>query len=559
MTIVSEPTTAQPVLLDAYAAKRCVRRVHNEADPALEQVPWEPPPDLQAIFDAANAYEDDIVAELEAALPATSWIDLRDGGGRTEAIAATVRAMADRVDLVIGGWLPDDPAGGRKGRPDLLLHVGDGRYVPGDVKAHKMIGTSVKGTLTCSVPSAPGDVLTVAGLAAEKSKRRDDYLQLAHYWRMLEAIDRAAAGGACGFVIGTDVRTELSGSGHVLTWLDLDAPLFETYSRSEGRKKRSALERYDHELGFRLKVAAAARAGEEALVEPIFTDECRTCPWYDRCLDIADPDDASAAITAGRLSVREWRALGGLGIHTVHQLAALDPAEPAFWESYSAEVTHVAAPDKRLATAVRRARMVRDGLVLEREADGPVDMPRADVEIDFDIEWDPDTRVYLWGALVTRAGGAPAYESFVSWAPALDDGAERALADSFAVWLRGEIASADAAGKSLRVYHYADVEPKHLERVLGKDAVADLTDRFVDLLPIMRAHFFAVAGHSIKKIAPAFGFAWRDDDPGGLQSQAWLVEARSAASDDDRASARRRILEYNEDDVRATAAIRNGL
>ena len=59
-------------------------------------------------------------------------------------------------------------------------------------------------------------------------------------------------------------------------------------------------------------------------------------------------------------------------------------------------------------------------------------------------------------------------------------------------------------------------------------------------------------------MAPAFGFNWRDEDPGGLQSQLWLIEARGAEDEMTRSAARRRILAYNEDDVRATHAIRNG-
>ena len=60
-------------------------------------------------------------------------------------------------------------------------------------------------------------------------------------------------------------------------------------------------------------------------------------------------------------------------------------------------------------------------------------------------------------------------------------------------------------------------------------------------------------------MAPAFGFDWRDEDPGGLQSQLWLIEARQTSVDETRDAGRARILTYNEDDVRATAAIRNGL
>ena len=50
------------------------------------------------------------------------------------------------------------------------------------------------------------------------------------------------------------------------------------------------------------------------------------------------------------------------------------------------------------------------------------------------------------------------------------------------------------------------------------------------------------------------GFAWRDEDPGGLQSQLWFEQAVAG----DRA-AEERLLAYNEDDVRATKAIRSWL
>ena len=47
----------------------------------------------------------------------------------------------------------------------------------------------------------------------------------------------------------------------------------------------------------------------------------------------------------------------------------------------------------------------------------------------------------------------------------------------------------------------------------------------------------------------------QDDDAGGLQSIEWLDEARGGGPD--AAAALQRILIYNEDDVRATAWIRD--
>jgi predicted RecB family nuclease len=84
---------------------------------------------------------------------------------------------------------------------------------------------------------------------------------------------------------------------------------------------------------------------------------------------------------------------------------------------------------------------------------------------------------------------------------------------------------------------------------------------FVDLFGIVRKHFFGTSGLGLKVVATrGAGFAWRDADPGGLNSLQWFADAISpTAGEPDRASARRRILEYNEDDVRATAAVRTWL
>lgn len=546
------------VLLTGYDAKRCARRIHNEWDPSVEQVAWEVPPEVQMRFDTGNQFEEAIFAGLRAELGPSRCLDLSAVRGKAQAIGATMKAMEDGVVVILGGWLPDDAPGRRSGKPDVLLRVAPGRYVPGDVKAHKVIGRRAKGVLTYSTFAEPADRLHADGLAAVTTARFDDYLQLAHYWRMLQAIDRAPVGGSVGVIIGRDEVPDLVPSGRVLTWLDLDAPLFETYSRTHGKAKRSALERYDHEQGFRVKVATAASQGAPALVEPVFTDECDSCPWYDHCRALVGDDLASANITAGRLSVREWTALASVGVVGIEELAKLDISAADFQATYLPEVTHLKDPLGRLTDAVRRARMIRDGHVIERTTSGAITVPRADVEVDFDIEWDPNDRVYLWGALIHRAGSDPTYHAIVSW-DELDDAGCVELAQSFAAWLRAQIAAADAAGESLLVYHYSHPEPTHLKRLLGEPAVADLLTRFVDLLAIVREHYFGVRGLGIKQVAPAFGFAWRDDDPGGLQSQLWLMDGRASQDEAVRAVARERILAYNEDDVRATAALRAGL
>ena len=50
---------------------------------------------------------------------------------------------------------------------------------------------------------------------------------------------------------------------------------------------------------------------------------------------------------------------------------------------------------------------------------------------------------------------------------------------------------------------------------------------FVDLLEIIKTHYFGVSGLGLKSIAQYAGFRWRDADPGGLNSQT-LVRRRRA-------------------------------
>lgn len=549
-------------LLTGYDARTCQRRVHNDHDATLEKAPWEPPADLQKRFDEGRAFEERALAAFIAALPADQWRDLRTMRGKAEIVAATMAAMDDGIQVILGGWLPDDTVGGRTGRPDVLLRLDGSGYVPGDVKGHKTTQPAAKKMLEFSDLARPDVVRECPGRVAVTTARPEDYLQLAHYWRMLEACGRVADVTPRGFIIGTDNLVELDPSGFCLTWFDLATPYFMTYSRTQQKAKRTALERYDFEHGIRLEIARVAeqRCGgpgdPEPLVKPIFSEECTACPWHDYCLGIAG-DAASAHIMSGRLDIREWRALDRLGVSTIDQLAALDIDGAGFLEAYLPEVTHRSDATKRLATAVRRARMVRDGVRLVRETDGPILVPRADVEIDFDLE-DAEGRVYLWGALVTDQAGRESFEPTFSW-DILDEESERALAQAFVDWVRTERDRALAAGQTLLAYHYTGHEITNLRRILGDEEIADVLPLFVDLYEHVSKHYFGVAGHGLKQVAPAFGFSWRDESPSGLLSQGWYLDAIQPDDPDVATAARERLLTYNEDDVRATLAVRVGM
>lgn len=548
-------------LLGGYDAKRCARRVHNDHDPTMTAPDFAVSAELQARFDAGNAFEERVFAAIRTA-SGDACVVLADDLGATQRIAETMTALERGTPVVLGGQLPHDRVGGRVGKPDILVRW-DGGYVPADVKHHRITKIVRTKSATLSTFADPATMLDVEGRAPELSSRFDDYVQLAHYTRMLQAVGLHPGEEALvGAIIGSDDLSDVDPSGHAFTWLRLDTPIFTTFSRSSGRRKRSAMERYDHEHGFRLKVAANARnrsGGPDApppLVVPIWQEECHECLWHQTCRDELGADAPSAAIISGNLDVREWLALRDAGVTTTSALAALDADDPSFLDAYLPQVTHQPQALKRLEAAVERAEMIRDGITLKRTTPGPLDVPTADIEIDFDIEWDADQQVYLWGFRVAD-NDSSYYRAFVRWAP-LDEQSEQDLGQEMLLWLREQIRAARSAGRSIRIYHYTAAEVTHLNRVFGAEEIADVAKVLCDLHPLIRDNFVGVAGLGIKKVAPAFGFEWRDDDPGGLQSQGWFVAATSPEPSPEREAARQRLLAYNEDDVCATAAIRRG-
>jgi len=494
-----------------------------------------------------------------------------------------VAAIDAGVGLILGGWLPDDSAGARTGRPDLLIRV-DGGYLPGDVKNHKTVKPAKKTAAVLSPLTHPASRCSVTALTTATSHRLEDGMQLAHYTRMLQAHGRHPGDRLLfGAIVGTNEVpfTPDAPAERVLAWHNLAEPVVSTYSRSCGKAKRSLLERYDHEHAFRVKVAHQALqivgspGDPPPLVTPIGQAECGTCPYQAPCAAVMG-EDPSAAITVGRLDTREWRTLRSMGVTTTLELAELDFDDAAFFTTYASEVTHH-RPEKarkRLAAAVERAAMIRDGIDVWPNGDGPVEVPTASVEIDVDIESDQDNRVYMWGARVRRGtddATAVYVPDFTEWEP-LDEESEYALAERFAHWLRDQRIAAESDGGTLRVFHWSHPEWSNLKRILGANAVRDLignrggegtddTDGglFTDLEKVFKQQFTALRGTSIKKVAPLFDFHWRVTNAGGAVSQSYLSTAQTSADQSEADAAKAWLLSYNEDDNRAMAKIRDGM
>ena len=242
----------------------------------------------------------------------------------------------------MNGRLPSDPKGRRVGEPDVLVRFGaeplEGRwrYVPVDVKHHRAL-------VIGGPDGVPTDVSELADPSWERRSRpvgwflkksEKDALQLAHYFRMLQA---------CGHAVERqdfeEIPAGIIGTEEKIVWYDLRQGLFRSGSGFNGdelkrtQSYRSALERYDFEFGFRLDIVDAADEGRQ-IVEPIFSSECGSCPWRENCVPQLEEDRDVSLLTPIRYA--SWRALRTIGITSIDDLVEkLDVPEIGLYPVYS--------------------------------------------------------------------------------------------------------------------------------------------------------------------------------------------------------------------------------
>lgn len=617
-----------PVELGAYPAKQCPVKVRNRFLPDTRDlaVPVDDP-FTRMLIDDGNAFEARIFATLARVGPAgTVNIDDRVGpaGRRDDRVAATAAAMEQGAPLILAGEL--GATGRRRGKPDLLVKVPASgerhRYVPGDVKHHLTLTTPGNGlTIATSDPGAPWPPVPDNGCDGRPNEA--DLLQLAHYWRMLEGVDRAPADRPpTGAILGKETR---------LVWYPLTEPVW---------RDDTPLARYDREFALRLEIADAASAGRR-IVEPVRCDECAGCEWHTNvCGPWLSAGSGHVSLIAG-IGRRDTAKLDQVGITTRDQLAAVDltiadlSAAGVNVADYTAAATGVTADDRDLrldqlhtldnpltrrpaqlnaladaaihtvadllarpgpipppgAGIAKQVRLARAALgpapVHRRDDTDPGPVPRADIEIDLDMENDPiDGGVYLWGTLLDethRPGRQPRYRSFADLHHPLTDPTEADLLAQLWEWLHTVLDATAADGRTARVYcWHQSAELTAMRRIATRSAghpgVPTLgqidhlarSGHWIDLEKEAIQRLWLPDGSSIKTIAPLAGHTWPMADAGGDQSIVWYRTATTAPAGPllsphritarrDAHRARRKLLAYNQADVEATRAIRHWL
>jgi predicted RecB family nuclease len=430
-------------------------------------------------------------------------------------------------------------------------------------------------------------------------KKQDDVLQLAHYQRMLETLGMQANDGRWGGIIGTERR---------VVWYDLDAPIWRTSSSTQNTKLRSTMERYDFEFDFRLDVVAVAERHKRdpsvaLLTVPVKIGECDSCPWWDYCRpQLEDPPGDVSLLP--RIGWTQWKVHRDHGVTNRAELAALDP-RTARLVAGGIDVAALMqlAPDVEPADVLRGRALellASEGIVtasdlqglcartasysdvgfgalpthidLARAALGPepvyrkrgvstVTIPRADVEVDVDME-NTELGCYMWGSYVTDRSNTniaqTGYRAFATW-ESLTPTAEADNSLRFWQWLMNIRQRCHDAGLTFAAYCYnASAENTYLRRLaIAREALAGeienfiASDEWVDILKEWDSQLITGGSSSLKQVAPLAGFHWSVDDAGGGES---MLKHDLAADGDD--AARDWLLTYNRGDVEATLAVR---
>ncbi len=497
---------------------------------------------FQVLVERGEAHEQDVLEEFRA--QRRQVVDVADGQGAAEATAEAIRAGAE---VIYQGVLTREPAGDEPallGRPDFL------------VRADLLAAPDGE-------PRPEGTHYEVIDAKLARSAKARAVAQTTFYSHLL--------GGVQGV---TPRWMHLALGGGAL------APLrVSDYAAYERQTRRM------------LRAFIAADPGDNPPSDP-YPDpvaHCAICRWNEFCAGRRRSDD-DLSLIAG-ITKGQRRALKAAGVPTMRGFAGL--AEPPAVPGASRESLRRAQLQARLQVASEEEGHVRyEILDPERNAAatpvanrGLLALPKPSAgDLFFDIEgaryYSEDGREfglqYLFGIVDTAdtgPDGAPRYTQIWSFDRAGEKRAFEKLIDF--------ITERRARNPRLHVYHYNHYEPTEVDhltelhetrqeavgRLMGRfatreDDVDDLfrLSVFVDLYRVVRQGVRAgVESYSLKRLEPLCGYARQVELP---EATANLIAFEAALDDGTAHDARDRqrvVAGYNEDDCRATLALRDWL
>jgi uncharacterized protein len=282
-----------------------------------------------------------------------------------------------------------------------------------------------------------------------------------------------------------------------------------------------------------------------------YSSACKLCHWYSVCVErLKATDDLTLIPELGR-SKRDTMLTH---VSSVEEFAACNP--DAFMNGKKTVFPGI-GPDsiKKFHT---RARLLstKDAQPILK---APIRLPVYDCELFFDIEVDPMRDICYLHGFVERNGSDNASEKFIAFfADECTPASERNAFVGAWTYMRNK--------RPCAIYYYSKYERTLYRKLQGKYpdvcSASDIEELFnptdtVDLYydVVLPATDWPTWDFSLKTLAKYLGFAWRDTHPSGAASIEWFDRWINTG---DRAI-RQRILDYNEDDCRATRVLLDGI
>ncbi len=457
----------------------------------------EPNAFVQLLWERGHLFEQEVIEGLD--IP---FLNLRPYT-EEEKERLTTEAVERGEPLIYSGRIRADDL---LGVPDLLRKEGTG-YVAGDIKS----GAGEEG---------PED---------SKKPKVHYAVQLGLYTDILER--KGLSAGRRGFI------WDINGD-------EVPYDFTEPYGK---RDPRTLWQDYQAVL----TQARAIIAKTDATLPAYSSGLCKNCHWYHACLeDLEESDDLTLIPDLGR----SRRDVMLPHVATVRDLAASDPT--TYLDGKKTIFPRI-GPSTLEKFHARALLLTTEGAqAYLRE---PVALPLADKELFFDIETDPLRDCCYLHGFVERTGGDNSTERFVYFFAdePTPEAEEKVFADAWAFI---------QASQPCVAYYYSTYERDNYRKLREKyphvcaeeDVEAFFqAPRSVDLLygVVRKATEWPTRDHSIKTLAKHLGFKYRDTHPSGAASiewfHRWVKEGDPAV--------KQRILEYNEDDCRATRVLLDGI
>jgi predicted RecB family nuclease len=456
-------------------------------------------PFVQLLWERGSLYEKEVIAGLK--LPFTDLSRYAEDEKERETYAAMKRGDP----LIYGGRIRADDL---LGTPDLLRRE-NGGYIAGDIKS---------------------------GAGEEGEEDREDKKPKKHY--------------AVQLALYTDIlrRLGLSAGPSAFIWDVHGREMPYSFTAVHGKHNpRTLWQDYEEAL----TEARAILCRTSATLPAYIASKCRNCVWHTACLkSLQAADDLTLIPEFGRS--RRDAMIGR--IPTIAALAAADPK--AFLQGKGETVFEKVDP-KTLEKFIARAKLVKtQGAAYLRT---PVRLPAADKELFFDIEVDPMRDICYLHGFIERRGGDNKTERFIAFLadePTIEKEA-RAFDEAWR-FIKAAMPAAIYFYSKYERMMYRKLRAKYphvcseteIEELFARPTTVDLYGDVVE-----KATEWPTRDYSLKTLAKHLGFDWRDAHPSGSASIEWFD--RWVKTGDE--SVKQRILDYNEDDCRATRWLLDGI